>query len=265
MTSFSEAHTDTGIAADTGVPDRGDTPLRREKPDQIGRPSDRVPQQIPADEFSPDDEPTRPVSARVIDVGIINDYEVVVRGLAAMLAPYRDRIRVVELDAGGVLSGTADVALFDTFAGRRHTLARAAEMVRAGRARHIVLYTWDAAPQFVRAAEEIGVSGVILKTRSADVLVDCIERIVAGERVGFDLDQGGVGGPRLVDLSDRESEVLALIAKGLTNAQIADELYLSIETVKTYVKRLYAKLDVHNRAQAAVAAASHQLTPRDPN
>ena len=70
-------------------------------------------------------------------------------------------------------------------------------------------------------------------------------------------------GARLVDLSDRESEVLALIAKGLTNAQIAEELYLSIETVKTYVKRLYAKLDVHNRAQAAVAASSHQLTPRD--
>ena len=57
--------------------------------------------------------------------------------------------------------------------------------------------------------------------------------------------------------------MLALIAKGLTNAQIAEELYLSIETVKTYVKRLYAKLDVHNRAQAAVAASTHQLTPRD--
>ena len=67
---------------------------------------------------------------------------------------------------------------------------------------------------------------------------------------------------RIVELSDRESEVLALIARGSTNAQIAEELYLSIETVKTYVKRLYAKLDVHNRAQAAVAASTHQLTPR---
>ena len=56
--------------------------------------------------------------------------------------------------------------------------------------------------------------------------------------------------------------MLALIARGLTNAQIADELYLSIETVKTYVKRLYAKLDVHNRAQAAVGRpSSHQLDP----
>ncbi len=56
--------------------------------------------------------------------------------------------------------------------------------------------------------------------------------------------------------------MLALIARGLTNAEIADELYLSVETVKTYVKRLYGKLDVHNRAQAAVAASSHQLIPR---
>jgi len=203
------------------------------------------------------------VGNRVVTVGIINDYEVVVRGVAAMLAPYEHRVRVIELDAGGQLSSHADVALFDTFAGRRHTLSRAADMVRQGAARHVVLYTWDAAPAFVRAAQDIGVAGVILKTRSADMLVDGIERVVAGERVGFDTDASGRPASRVVDLSDRESEVLALIAKGLTNAQIADELYLSIETVKTYVKRLYAKLDVHNRAQAAVAASSHQLTPRD--
>ena len=97
---------------------------------------------------------------------------------------------------------------------------------------------------------------MILKTRSADMLVDGIERVVAGERVGLRRPtRRGRPATRVVDLSDRESEVLALIAKGLTNAQIADELYLSIETVKTYVKRLYAKLDVHNRAQAAVAAS----------
>jgi len=203
------------------------------------------------------------VGKRVVTVAIINDYEVVVRGVAAMLAPYEHRVRVIELAVGGGPSSPADVALFDTFAGRRHTLSRAADMVRNGAARHVVLYTWDAAPAFIRAAQEVGVSGVILKTRSADMLVDGIERVVMGERVGFETDASGRPAARVVDLSDRESEVLALIAKGLTNAQIADELYLSIETVKTYVKRLYAKLDVHNRAQAAVAASSHQLTPRD--
>jgi DNA-binding NarL/FixJ family response regulator len=202
------------------------------------------------------------MASHVVTVAIINDYEVVVRGVAAMLAPYDARVRIAELDTGGQPSSPVDVALFDTFSGRRHTLARAAEMVHAGCARHVVLYTWDAAPAFLHAARQVGVSGVIFKTRSADVLVDGIERIVAGERVGFDLDASSRPSVRVVDLSDRESEVLALIAKGLTNAQIAEELYLSIETVKTYVKRLYAKLDVHNRAQAAVAASTHQLTPR---
>jgi DNA-binding NarL/FixJ family response regulator len=204
-----------------------------------------------------------PAALDVISVAVINDYEVVVRGVAAMLAPYEGRVQVVELGAGEAPTVPADVALFDTFAGRRHTLARAAEMVREGTARHVVLYTWDAAAEFVRAAREIGIAGVVLKTRSADVLVDSLERIVSGEKVGFDDSTHDRPGGRVVELSDRESEVLALIARGLTNAQIAEELYLSIETVKTYVKRLYAKLGVHNRAQAAVAASAHQLTPRD--
>ncbi len=207
-----------------------------------------------------------------VTVGILNDYEVVVRGVAAMLAPYDDRVRVVHLatdneatsssDMSADSEVSADVALFDSFAGRRHSLSRAAEMVATGRATHVILYTWDAAPEFVRAAQQIGVSGVVLKTRSADALVDAIERVASGEKVGFDAALAPRPAARAVELSDREAEVLALIAKGLTNAQIADELYLSIETIKTYVKRLYAKLDVHNRAQAAVAAATYQLTPR---
>jgi DNA-binding NarL/FixJ family response regulator len=197
-----------------------------------------------------------------ITVAIVNDYEIVVRGVQAMLAPYGHRVEVVDLETGNGPSVRADVALFDTFAGRRHTLTRAADMVRDGSAQHVVLYTWDAAPDFVRAARDVGVSGVVLKTRSADLLVDSLERIVAGETVGFDPNSPNGGPTRFVELSDRESEVLALIARGLTNAQIADELYLSVETVKTYVKRLYAKLGVHNRAQAAVAASSHQLVPR---
>jgi DNA-binding NarL/FixJ family response regulator len=197
-----------------------------------------------------------------ITVAIINDYEIVVRGVQAMLAPYAPRVAVVDVETGDGPRSAADVVLFDTFAGRRHTLTRAAEMVHEGNAQHVVLYTWDAAPEFVRSARQLGVSGVVLKTRSADHLVESIERIVAGETVGFGPALPDAAPDRVVELSDRESEVLALIARGLTNAQIAEELYLSVETVKTYVKRLYAKLDVHNRAQAAIAASTHHLVPR---
>jgi DNA-binding NarL/FixJ family response regulator len=197
-----------------------------------------------------------------ISVAVINDYDLVVRGVESMLAPFDDRVRVIGHELPSPPERSADVALFDTFAGRRRTLARAAEMVRVGAAEHVVLYTWDAAPEFVRAARDVGASGVLLKTRSGELLVDSLERIASGEKIGLGPGNGLEPGPRVVELSDRESEVLALIALGLTNAEIADELYLSIETVKTYVKRLYAKLGVHNRAQAALAASTHQLTPR---
>ena len=198
-----------------------------------------------------------------ISVTLINDYEIVVRGLASMLAPYQDRVRVVELGTSDTPAEGADIALFDTFAGRRHTLTRAADMLRSGQVEHVVLYTWDAGPELVKAAKEMGVAGVVLKTRSADALVESLERIARGEMVGLDGEGDDAAQGRSAQLSERESEVLALIAKGFTNAEIADELYLSIETVKTYVKRLYSKLSVHNRVQAAVAAASHHFTPRE--
>jgi DNA-binding NarL/FixJ family response regulator len=195
-----------------------------------------------------------------ISVAVINDYDLVVREVESMLAPFHDRVRMVGHDLDRVRA--ADVALLDTFAGRRRTLVRAAETVLTGAAEHVVLYTWDATPDFVRAARDAGASGVLMKTRSGELLVESLERIASGEKIGLDPNDEIGPASRYVELSDRESEVLALIALGLTNSEIAEELYLSVETVKTYVKRLYAKLGVHNRAQAALAASSHQLTPR---
>ena len=196
-----------------------------------------------------------------ISVAVINDYEVVVRGVGAMLAPYEDRVQVVELRADGGQPGTADVALFDTFAGRRQTLARAAEMVSSESVRHVVLYTWDAAPEFVKAAYAIGMSGLVFKTRSADVLVDSLERIVKGEKVGFEEGMAPRAGSRIVELSDRESEVLALITQGKSNAEIAALCYLSINTVKSYVRSVYRKIGVESRTQAVLWGVEHGFRP----
>ncbi|QXC60885.1 LuxR C-terminal-related transcriptional regulator [Aquihabitans sp. G128] len=57
---------------------------------------------------------------------------------------------------------------------------------------------------------------------------------------------------RVEVLSEREQEVLTLVAKGLPNARIASELYVGVDTVKTHLQRVYRKIGVHNRAQAAV-------------
>jgi DNA-binding NarL/FixJ family response regulator len=204
-------------------------------------------------------------SSKPITVVLVNDYEVIVRGLAAILAPYSDRVRIVEMDVGDEPKRAADVALFDTFAGRRHAISRACEMVQEQRVDHVVLYTWDASAEFLNLAERAGVSGVVLKSTTGEVLVDVVERVVAGERVGLGDHHRGRNSRGEQGLSAREAEVLALIALGKSNGQIGHELFLSVDTVKTYVRRLYAKLGVNNRAQAALCAEAHHVLPSTRN
>jgi DNA-binding NarL/FixJ family response regulator len=196
-----------------------------------------------------------------ITVALVNDYEIIVHGLAGMLAPFSERVRLVEMKVRDEPRRAADVALFDTFAGRRHSIDRARDMVLAGHVEHVLLYTWDAAPEFLALAANAGVSGVVLKSQAGVALVDAIERVAKGERIGLENVQRGRYARGHEALSTREQEVLALIALGMTNAEIGNELFLSINTVKTYVRRLYGKLGVKNRAQAALHAATHNLMP----
>lgn len=196
-----------------------------------------------------------------VKVALVNDYELIIRGLLAMLAPFSDRVTIVETQVGGEPQRIADVALFDTFAGRRHAIERAYEMVRDGNVQHVVLYTWDAPAEFLTLADAAGVSGVVLKSTTGAALVDIIERVVNGERIGLGNLHRGRQAEDRQGLSTREEEVLALLALGLSNAEIGRELFLSIDTIKTYVRRLYAKLGVKNRAQAALRAGEHHVLP----
>ena len=191
-----------------------------------------------------------------ITVSIVNDYEVVVKGLAAILAPYADRIVVVEVEAGGLPRLPADIALFDTFAGRRRSLSRVSDLADDVSIGKVVLYTWDLPRDFAHAIDLASVDGVVMKSTSGLDLVDALERIHSGEFVGADpFDANDVG----ATLTEREREVLALIAQGITNREIADELYLSFDTIKTHVRKVFTKLGVSNRTQAAIAAREYGL------
>jgi DNA-binding NarL/FixJ family response regulator len=205
--------------------------------------------------------PARPIATLPITVSLVNDYEVIISGLASMLAPFTDRVRVVELNIECEPRRQADVALFDTFAGRRHALSRASTMVRDGFVDHVVLYTWDATADFLNQADDAGVSGVILKSVGGERLVQAIERTVSGERMGMSHVTRSPRSEQTDELSNREREVLALLALGYTNRQIANELYLSVDTVKSHMRRLYAKLRVNNRTQAALRAEQFHLRP----
>jgi DNA-binding NarL/FixJ family response regulator len=204
----------------------------------------------------PNGRPRRPIK-----VVLVNDYEIILRGLRSMLEPFSDRIEVVDLEVGGTPDRRADVALFDTFASRRDALDRARDMITGGSVDHVVLYTFDAAEEFLDIARAVGVSGVVLKSATGEILAAAIERVVAGERVGLDTIVRATRSGSSPDLSPREQEVLALLALGCTNAEIGRQLFLSVDTVKTYVRRVFAKLGVNNRTQAAMRAAERSLAP----
>ena len=197
-----------------------------------------------------------------LTVAIVNDYELVVQGLAAMLAPFQERVRVVALEVGGLPDGPADIALFDTFAGRRSALARVDAMADDANLGKVVLYTWDLPDEFANDIGRRAVDAVILKSTSGEQLVEALERIHHGEPVAPDEHEVLPGVPTL---SEREREVLALLGCGFSNRQIADELYLSVDTIKTHVRKVFSKLGVANRTQAALVAIEQGLTPRQPS
>ncbi|MFE0172589.1 response regulator [Streptomyces sp. NPDC059002] len=134
--------------------------------------------------------------------------------------------------------------------------------------RVLVLTTFDL-DEYVYEALRAGASGFLLKDASADQLAEAVRVVAAGDALlapGITrrliaqfarLDGGGPGGPlkpRAGGLTERETEVLALIARGLSNAEIATKLVVAEQTVKTHVGRILVKLDLRDRTQAAVYA-----------
>jgi len=128
--------------------------------------------------------------------------------------------------------------------------------------RVLVLTTFDL-DEYVFAAVEAGASGFVLKDVPPDDLVHAVRVVARGEamlapalirRLLERFARQGSPAPNAVQLSERESGVARLVARGLSNAEIAADLFLSEATVKTYVSRLLTKLDLRDRVQVAVWA-----------
>ncbi len=150
-------------------------------------------------------------------------------------------------------------------------------VVEEGLAGHVLVLTTFDEDRIVYDALRAGASGFLLKTVPPAQLVEAVRIVAAGEallapavtrRLIEDFVRrpppGGGVPERLAALTDREREVLALIARGLTNSEIAARLYVSGATVKTHVNRILSKLDVRDRVQAVVLAYETGLvTPGD--
>ncbi|WP_261625033.1 response regulator [Nesterenkonia marinintestina] len=140
----------------------------------------------------------------------------------------------------------------------------------------IMLTTFDREDYLLRALQA-GAGGFLLKTSSPEQLAEGIRTVSSGEGLlapemtrslirhavtGF--EAGGTGAPRTADgpLSEREEDVLVLVARGLSNTEIAAELYISAATVKTHISHVLTKLDLRNRVQAVAYAYESGLMER---
>ena len=201
-----------------------------------------------------------------IRLAIVNDYEVVVHGLAAMLRSYADRVEVVEVDANTHPIASVDIALFDTFAQSFRDRERIARLVQDPRIGKVVVYTWSADDPSVLQTRVPGISAYVSKRLAASDLVDALERIHTGEPVRLqDAGHGPlVGGDwpgREEGLTARESEVLSLITQGYSNNDIVETTMLSINSIKSYIRSAYRKIGVTSRSRAILWGIDHGFQP----
>lgn len=206
------------------------------------------------------------LTAVAIRLAIVNDYEVVVHGLAAMLRSYSERVEVVEVDANTHPRSAVDIALFDTFAQSFRDRERIARLVSDPRIGKVVVYTWGADDPSVGATRVPGISAYVSKRLAASELVETLERIHAGDPVKLHDSGHGplVGGDwpgREEGLTARESEVLSLITQGYSNNDIVETTMLSINSIKSYIRSAYRKINVTSRSRAILWGIDHGFQP----
>ncbi len=199
---------------------------------------------------------------RPLRLALINDYELVVAGLASLLHPFSHRVEVVEIDLQRLPTSPVDIAVYDTFAAPNGRCSKIVDLLADERVGTVVVYSFNEDSTAVNDTLSLGAAGYISKAVPIDQFVDALERIHIGER-RLTLLSSPTEPNRMAawpgqdaGLTARESEVLALITQGYSNDEITRLCYLSINTVKTYVRSTYRKAGVRTRAQA-VAWAMH--------
>jgi len=209
---------------------------------------------------------TAPDSIRLV---LVDDHEVVRAGLRRVLEAQPGWS--VEAEAGdidhalrAVLGHKPDILVLDLNLQGVSSLEQIPELLGRSPATRIVVLTMQTEPAYARDALRAGASAYVLKESAEDELVTAVKAaakgdtyltprvgaMIAAEPVGSDLDQ---------DLTNREQQILRLLALGHTNGEIAEQLFLSQRTIETHRANIQRKLDLSTRAELTGYAIEHNL------
>lgn len=220
----------------------------------------------------------------MIRVLLADDEAMIRAGVRAILAAAPDLDVVAEAGDGReaielTRRHRPDVALLDIRMPKLDGLAAAAEIRRAAPETAVVMLTTFGEDAYIARALGDGAAGFLLKSGDPRELIAGVRAVADGaaylspkvaKRVIAELSSGPAGGrmsraavarSRIEALTDRERDVLALVGAGLSNADIARQLFLVEGTVKSYVSAILNRLEVRNRVQAAIVAYEAGLVP----
>lgn len=218
-----------------------------------------------------------------ITIALVDDHDLSVSGLECMLAPYAERVELLDLRSGLARAKDVDVVLYEPMGQSHFGEAVLRDLQRAGDATSVV-WSWAPADQLPTATARPYLS----KRLTASQLVSALEDLVSGrgqlettpgeDEVAARAEAEAQAAaeveevrpmrpatpvhpqtPSGLRLTRREHEILVLITNGLTNAEIGEQLTLSINSIKTYIRQAYRKIDVERRAQAVAWGMTNGL------
>lgn len=208
----------------------------------------------------------------MIRVLFVDDHEMVRIGISAYLSTQEDIEIIGEADNGkdGVdmaLELKPDVILMDLVMDGMDGIEATRQIIQAWPEAKILIVTSFIDDEKVYPALEAGATSYLLKTSKAEHIAEAIRKTYAGESVlEKEVTNKMMQNLRTnhsvalhESLTNREKEILLLIAEGKTNQEIADELFIALKTVKVHVSNILSKLEVQDRTQAAVYAHQHDL------
>lgn len=207
------------------------------------------------------------VDSSPIRLAIVTDEDVVYRGLTSVVTEL-DHVELLGRSLELALDPGIDVALYDVASLNRGDGKALDWLVKETHAA-VVAVARDLRPDLAAQALDRGVDGVVSLSADAAEILAVIRAAAAGDLAGdaspdaVDYTANSTDLGRAEGLSAREVEVIGLITMGLTNEQIAHTLFLSINSVKTYIRSAYRKMDVTSRSQAITWSVQHGFALND--